>query len=230
VLLAVLLIAGILLGAVTYLAPVAGAVYLAGAARTYFDDDTANKVLAREREERRRRLRAGRSQVRPEQFAPPIRHLLDEARTREQRIREAIRRADLPYDEVVEEVDGFVAAMDATALRAQMLYEALADTPPQQVAARLESARGEGTSQELVEALATQLSTLDRMQRQLDRFYSEMERMIVELGTVRSQLVTLSASAEAGQQTELASEVRGLRERMGAVAEGIAAAYEEDRV
>jgi chromosome segregation ATPase len=164
--------------------------------------------------------------VRPEDFAPPIGALIDEARTRERRIHDAIERAELPYDEVADEIDRFVAAMEATASRAQLLWEALADTPPERVEARLAQVRGEGGKAELEEALATQLSTLQRMQKQLERFFAEMERILVELDTVRSQLVSVSASTESAQQTELAAEVRALRERVGASADGMAAAFE----
>src|SRR5215217_1188515 len=144
VLLAVVLIAGILLGVFAYTLPVALGVYLAGAARTYFDEDVANKVLARERAEHRKRLEAGRAVVRPEDFAPPIGRLLREARLREQRIVDAVARADLPFEEVNEEIDRFVGAMEATAARAQLLYEALADTPPERVEALLAEVRGAG--------------------------------------------------------------------------------------
>jgi GTP1/Obg family GTP-binding protein len=127
---------------------------------------------------------------------------------------------------VAAEVDGFVAAMEGTARRAQLLYEALADTPPERVAARLQQVKADPGRAELAEALETQLATLHRMQRQLDRFYAELERILVELDTVRSQLVSVSASTETMEQDRLAGEVRELRERMGAVAEGMAAAYE----
>jgi outer membrane murein-binding lipoprotein Lpp len=43
---------------------------------------------------------------------------------------------------------------------------------------------------------------------------------------VRSQLVSASASSESGKQTELAADVRALRERVGATAEGMQAAFE----
>ena len=99
--------------------------YLAGAARTYFDEDAANKVLERERASHRKQVEAGRAKVKPEDFAPPIARLLREARMRELRIGDAIARADLPFDEVGEEIDRFVAAMESTAARAQLLYEAL---------------------------------------------------------------------------------------------------------
>ena len=226
VLLAVVLIAGILLGIFAYALPIGAVLYLAGAARTYFDEDVANKVLERERAEHRKRLEAGRAKVRPEDFAPSIARLLQEARTREQRIGDAIARAELPFDEVTAEIDRFVAAMDATAARAQLLWEALADTPPARVEARLAEVRAAGGEPELEEALATQLTTLRRMEKQLQRFFGEMERILVELDTVRSQLVSVSASTESAQQTELAADVRALRERVGASAEGMAAAFE----
>jgi DNA repair exonuclease SbcCD ATPase subunit len=226
VLLAILLIAGIVLGHLALMLPVAVVIYLAGAARTYFDEDAASKVLERERAEHRKRLEAGRVVRRPEDFAPPIRKLLEQARAREARIRDAITRAELPYDEVADEIDRFVAAMEATATRAQLLWEALSDTPPEQVEARIAQLRGDPAQAELVEALSTQLTTLQRMQKQLERFFSEMERILVELDTVRSQLVSVSASSESQQQTELAADVRALRERVGASAEGMAAAFE----
>lgn len=227
----VVLLAGVLIAAIlltTWLAPVAAVVYLAGVARTYFDEDAANKVLERERAEHRKRLESGRVVVKPQDFAPPIRELIEQARAREVRIRDAIARAELPYDEVADEIDRFVAAMEATATRAQLLWEALSDTPPQQVQARLDQVRAENdpSRAELVDALATQAATLQRMEKQLDRFFSEMERILVELDTVRSQLVSVSASSESAQQTELAADVRALRERVGASAEGMAAAFE----
>jgi hypothetical protein len=226
VLLAVVLIVGILLGIFAYALPIGAVLYLAGAVRTYFDEDAANKVLAREKASHRKQVEAGRAKVRPEDFAPPIARLLGEARMRERRIGDAIERADLPYEEVSEEIDRFVAAMDSTAGRAELLYEALADTPPDGVEARLASVRRDGGQPELEEALATQLTTLRRMEKQLGKFFSEMERILVELDTVRSQLVSVSASSEAGVQTELAADVRALRERVGASAEGMAAAFE----
>jgi uncharacterized coiled-coil protein SlyX len=157
----------------------------------------------------------------------PIAGLVREAHLREARIREAIQRADLPYEEVADEVDGFVDAIDRTARRAQLLHEALTDSPPEKVAARLAEVRDDPDQAGLAEALTTQLATLEKMQRQLKRFFSELERLLVELDTVRSQLISVSASTESEQQDELVEQVRDLRERMGAVAEGMAAAYEE---
>src|SRR4051794_27239320 len=226
VLLAVVLIAGLVLGIFAYLLPVAVVLYLAGTARTYFDEDVANRVLERERAGRRRRLESGRAKRKPEEFAPAIGRLIEAARAREARVNDAIERAQLPFDEVAEEIDSFVAAMESTGARAQLLWEALQDTPPARVEARLEEVRRKGDQPELAEALSTQLTTLRRMEKQLDRFFSEMERILVELDTVRSQLVSASASSESGRQTELAADVRALRERVGATAEGMQAVFE----
>jgi predicted nucleic acid-binding Zn-ribbon protein len=226
VLLALMLIAGIVLGVLPFVLPVAVALYGVAAARTYLDEDVAAKVLERERAQQRAALESGRKRLEPEHLASPIRKLVQEARFREARIADAIERAELPFAEVATEVDGFVTAMDRTAQRAQLLHEALEDTPTSRVRARLDRTRSDPAQAELAAALETQLHTLERMEGQLRRFFGEMERMLVELDTVRSQLVSVSASTETAHQTELAGEVRALRERMGTVAEGMAAAYE----
>jgi hypothetical protein len=67
---------------------------------------------------------------------------------------------------------------------------------------------------------------LRRMEAQLQRFYDEMERVLVELDTVRGNLVSASASTERANQERLAGEVRTLREEVGAVAAGMSEAYE----
>jgi hypothetical protein len=216
-------------GSLTIVLIVALIVYLAACTRTFFDGDEADRVLARERAERRKRIAGPRKRLDMDLLAPPIRLHVFEARGRERRIRDAIERADLPYSEVSDEVDGFVRVMEHTAGRAQLLYDALADAPPAQVEARLAEVRSRpgGGAPQLIEALEHQLAVQRRMEVQLQRFYDEMERIVVELDTVRGNLVSVSASTDAAAQQELASEVRSLRERMGAVAEGIGEAYEE---
>jgi chromosome segregation ATPase len=226
--LAGMLIAGLLLGAFAILLPVGVVVYGIAAARTYFDEDAAKKVLERERTSRRKDLEAGRPD--PTTLAPPIRQLVEAGHQREDRIRDAIERAELPYSEVSQEVDRFVRAIDSTAARAQLLYEALAETPPQWVEQRMREVKNDPAKAELAEALARQHEVVGRMQAQLERFYTELERVLVELDTVRGNLVSVSASGEAANQQRLAADVRGLREEVGALAEGMSEAYEQPDV
>lgn len=225
-LLVVVMGAGVVVGGAVFVSlVVALVVYAIACARTFFDEQEADKVLARER--RGRRKAAGpASKLDLNRLAPAIRDHVLEAREREKRIRDAISRAELPYEEVSDEVDGFVRAMESTAVRAQSLYEALSDSPPERVSIRLHEVQSDPAKAELAEALRQQLRVLKRMAEQLNRFYDEMERMLVELDTVRGSLVSLSATEGRSAQERLAGDVRGLRERMGAVSEGMAEAYE----
>jgi hypothetical protein len=223
-LLVVVMGAGVVVGGAVFVSlVVALIVYAIACARTFFDEHEADKVLARER---RGRKRATAPKLDLNRLAPAIRDHVLEAREREKRIRDAISRAELPYEEVSDEVDGFVRAMESTAVRAQSLHEALSDTPPERVSARLREVQGDPAKAELAEALRQQLRVQRRMAEQLNRFYDEMERMLVELDTVRGSLVSLSATEGRGAQERLAGDVRGLRERMGAVSDGMAEAYE----
>lgn len=224
--LALMLIAGIVLGIAVPMIPAAAAVYGLAAARTYLDEDVANKVLGEQRAQRKA-IEPATPRADPNDFVPAIGELVEQSRLREHRIRDAIERAALPYDEVIEEVDRFVVAIDQTAGRAQLLAEALHDTPPDAVEARLKRERDAGAADELVDALTTQLATLRKMEQQLERFLRAMERILIELDTVRSQLVSVSASTETAEQERVAAEVRALREHMGTIADGMAAAYEQ---
>ena len=228
VLLAVVAVAGILLGAAGILVPVGLVLYAAAAARTYFDEEVANRVLERERAKRCEGLESGEGRVDPATLAPPIGGLLHGALQRQARIREAVEGAQLPYAEVLDEVDRFVRAMEGTARRAQLLFDALAETPPAGVEARLAelTQANDPARAELVAALTNQLKVQHRMEGQLQAFYDEMEKILVELDTVRGNLVSVSASTDAANQQQLAADVRGLREEVGALADGMSEAYE----
>jgi hypothetical protein len=201
-------------------------IYAIAAARTFFDADEAQAVLARERGERRQALAGGRPRMDPGTLAPDVRRPLLAAREIEARIRDAIERAELPYTEVSTEVDALVTLMDQSAGRAQLLYEALSESPPERVEARLRELDGSGKA-ELIDALSQQLAVQRKMQSQLARFYDEMERMVVELDTIRGSLVSVSASTDAGNQQRIAGDVRSLRDELGALASGMSEAFEE---
>lgn len=227
VLLTVLVIAGMLVSPV--LIGVGLLLYGAAAARAYLDEEVATKVLERERAKRRKALTSSAARIDPGTLARPIADLLRGALVRRARIRDAVEGAQLPYTEVLDEVERFVAAMEGTARRAQLLYEALTESPVIQVESRLAELRREDhpARRELVAALEGQVKVLHRMERQLQTFYDQMEKILVELDTVRGNLVSVSASTDAANQEQLAAEVRALREEVGALAEGMSEAYEQ---
>ena len=202
-------------------------IYAIAATRTFFDEDEATAVLARERGERKQALASGRARMDPAMLAPEIREPAARgAREREQRIRDAIERAELPYTEVSTEVDALVTLMEQSASRAQLLYEALAESPPNVVESRLVQLEGSGKT-ELIDALEHQHAVQRKMQAQLERFYDEMERLVVELDTIRGSLVSVSASTDAGNQQRIAGDVRSLRDELGALASGMSEAFDE---
>jgi hypothetical protein len=219
--------AAMLVGAQFEIALVVGLlIYAIAAARTFFDEEEATEVLARERGQRKQALASARTRLNPAELAPAVREPLLAARATEVRIREAIERAELPYTEVSTEVDALVTLMDQSASRAQLLFEALAESPPHRVEARLRELQGSGKT-ELIDALEHQLAVQRKMGSQLGRFYDEMERMVVELDTIRGSLVSVSASTDAGNQQRIAGDVRSLRDELGALASGMSEAFEE---
>ena len=205
---------------------VALVVYAIAVAWTFFDEEEAEAVLTRVRAERRATLKAGTRRLDPGTLAPEVRRHLLAARAIEERIRDAIERAELPYEEVSTEVDALVSLMELSASRAQLLYEALQDSPPSRVEGRLRELEGSGKT-ELIGALKHQLTVQRKMAAQLESFYDQMERIAVELDSIRGSLLSVSASTDVANQQRLAGDVRALRDELGTLAEGMSEAFEE---
>lgn len=204
---------------------VAVAIYAIAIARTFFDEQEADAVLARVRGERRAALSEGSRRLDPRTLAPEVRRHLVAARATEARIRDAIERAQLPYEEVSTEVDALVSLMEVSASRAQLLYEALDESPPSRVATRLRELAGSGKS-ELIGALEHQLTVQRKMESQLESFYDQMERIVIELDSIRGSLLSVSASTDVANQQRLAGDVRALRDELGSLSEGMSEAFE----
>jgi hypothetical protein len=213
-----IVLAGLVFGGLALAAVLAVAVYGAGVARAYLDDDVREAVRAR--------AEPGRAIPATSGMAEEIQLLLRQAAQTRQRVHDAIEDSDLPYTEVAAEVDRLVATMHEAAKRAQLLHDGLKDARPEDVAARLEKVKAahDPAKGELVKALGDQLAVQRRMEAQLGHFYAEMDRMLIELDTVRGNLISVSASTSPDNQQRVAGEVRELRDDMGAVAKDIAAA------
>jgi hypothetical protein len=217
---------GLLLGLGVVAIVIAVVAWLALSAITYLDGDEAERVASEQRARRQRALDKAHPRVAVGMLAPPIAQRLAAVTVEQTRISDAIARADLPFSEVAGEVDVFVRAAEKTAGRAQLLYEYLSDHDPRAVDARLRSLRGSDDpgKRALRDAVETQAAALRRGEQQLDRFYTEMERIAVELGNVRAELLSVSAASEAAGQERLAADVRDLREQMSAVSAGMSEA------
>jgi hypothetical protein len=222
---AVVAVAGIAIGIPVIAIVVAVSAWLAMAATTYFDEFEAQRVHEELRARRRAALEKRSPRVQPQTLSPPVANHLNKVLEQERRIRDAIEKADLPFEEVSGEVDGFVRVAERTAARAELLFEYLADEDPERVRRRLatvtEEAKTDPGKQPLVDALTAQVDALRRAERKLDDFYTQMERVCVELGNIRGQLLSVSAATESESQRELAAGVRDLREQVGAVADGM---------
>jgi hypothetical protein len=203
-------------------------VYTAAVARTMFDGDEVERVAAERRGTRRREVTAARAAQRLDvaTLAPPIAEPVTDARRTAKRIRDAIQRAELPYVEVGDAVDDLLGVVESSARRAQLLYEVLDEDPPETIERRI-AQLDPAQKPQLVEALQSQLAVQRKVAAQLERFYDELERLTVELDTIRGTLVSLSASTDASNQQRLAADVRTLRDELGAVASGMSEAYEQ---
>lgn len=203
-------------------------IYTAAVGVTLMNADEAERVGAAGRERRRAATASAAAAQRldPATLAPGIAAPLTEARATAERIRDAIRRAELPYAEVGDEVDALLGALEASAGRAQLLYEVLRETPPDGIERRIAGLEGSGKA-ELIAALRDQLAVQRKVEAQLERFLDEIDRLNVELDTIRATLVSVSASTDASNQQRIAAEVRALRDEVGAVASGLSEAYEQ---
>jgi hypothetical protein len=70
----------------------------------------------------------------------------------------------------------------------------------------------------LLEALSAQLAAARRAEELRDRFFTTMERMVAELGTIDSEILGMSASEAASSQRQVAGQLRDLRELVSGLA------------
>ena len=152
------------------------------------------------------------------QMAPRLARHVHMARAIEARI------AQLPFPEVAHEVSQLVGCLYASAGRAQLLHEALTETSVESIERRLAELEGSGKT-ELIGALQEQLVVQRRMRAQLERYDDELERVVVELDTIRGSLLTVNVSTDYVNQELLADRVRALRDEVAAVSEGVGEAY-----
>jgi hypothetical protein len=215
--LAVVAGAGVVLG-LPVLIVVAVVLWLAASVWHYFDGSEADK-LAAERAGKRARLEAA-ARLDPAALCEPVSRELRRARAQEASIRQTIMESELP-SELTEDIDALVQAFEATARRADIIYRTLERQQEngqgaRDLAARIAQLQAAGATaspdqQALVEALSAQLAAARRAEELRDRFFTTMERMVAELGTIDSEILGMSAAEAATAQQQVAGQLSDLR-------------------
>jgi hypothetical protein len=215
---AAVLSAGLLL-AVPWLIPVALVCWLALVVMTFFDE--------REAEQAGRRARSVRPEpappvrTRPSAFAPEIAARVRAASGARASIRLAIDESDTPLDDVAEEVDALVLALDGHATRAHRIRMFLAEESPEHLRERIANEPSEAVRA----ALEAKLSALDRLQRRLTRLLEEMDHVVTTLQTVHAEILVTDGL----EQGTLAGRVSELRASVQLVSAGLEDAFAESR-
>ena len=204
---------------------VAVVLWLAASVWHYFDGSEADK-LAASRAAKRSRLEQA-SRLDPAALCAPVSSELRRARAQEASIRQTIEESELP-SELTGDVDALVTAFEATARRADIIYRTIERQQENgqgaaDLEARLASLRAAGRVESdddraLLEALSAQLAAARRAEELRDRFFTTMERMVAELGTIDSEILGMSASEAASSQRQVAGQLRDLRELVSGLA------------
>ncbi|HEX8084773.1 MAG TPA: hypothetical protein VF529_10830 [Solirubrobacteraceae bacterium] len=186
-------VAGLLLGTV-WLLPFAAVIYVVLAVMTFFDEGEAEAVGQRAYGAGHKAPKA----LQEKTLAPKIREYLEAARRERAAIDRTIAQADLPFESVAQEVDQLLAAVEATARRAQRVHDHLMQRPP-------------GTAQGL--------------RSKLRGYHDEMAEVVRAMRDVHDRLVEASLANEEDRDAQLAGDVRDLRARVDAATEGLGEAY-----
>jgi uncharacterized coiled-coil protein SlyX len=144
----------------------------------------------------------------------------------------AIDDADVPLDDVAQDVAGLRASIEALAGRADRVHRYLAAHDRASVSARMEAeaASDDTVRGRLADALAAQLRALDRLRAQLDRLLAEMDHVTVALQAMHAEVLGMAAIAGDWEGRELSSRVGDLQAKVGVLGEGLDEVYAETRV
>lgn len=225
---AAMAVVGIVLGYWWIAVVIAIPAFIALCVVTYLDGDEAQTVGRELRGKRGAALPQG-ERLNPSTLAPPIAQQVRAALAEDQRIRQAIEQADLPLTEVSTEVDGLVRALETMAKRAQTLWEYLASQNVPGIQARIAQLEQQGGPQgkPIVDALRQQLDALGALDKQLEKFFAQMEHIVASLGAMNAQVLRMSFVSESDSTEQLAGQARELREQVTALAEGMSEVYQQ---
>jgi hypothetical protein len=79
--------------------------------------------------------------------------------------------------------------------------------------------------EQAAEAVQEQLKANVALETQRERFLAELDHLVASLGVVRAQLVRMSIAEEGEVQQQVTGELRDMRSRMSALAQGMQDAF-----
>lgn len=159
-------------------------------------------------------------------LAHPVAQAYGQVREHATKLRELAGPAQLDEPEVADEAERLIAHLTRGATRASLLVETLDGLDVDALRWRIADAE-RGAEADLAEAYRQQLRSAERCEAQLERYYAECRRALVEVDTIRMSLAAAS-SLESGEDSRQAAEtLRGVREHAGALVEGMEEAYRE---
>ena len=170
----------------------------------------------------------------PREFPPYLSRRVTErvqaAVAEEQRLRRSLR--DTPFVEVSAEVDRLMDALGELAKHADRLEAYLAEEDESAIRRRLERLRAVTddpavgrVNAEAAAALEEQLAARGQVERHVARFEAQIQHIAATLGALHAQVLRMSVEEEAGAQARLASEIRALRNEVGATADALEEAF-----
>jgi len=184
--------------------------------------------------EERRALAAGADArlTAGEGLSPPIARRLRAGLAAADAIVAAIDEADVPLEDVAEDVAELRSSIESLAARADGVQRYLAVHDPASVRARMEAeaARDDTVRRQLAAALGAQLLALDRLREQLDRLLAEMDHVTVALEAMHADVLGMAAMAGGWEGRRLSDRVGDLQAKVGVLGEGLEEVYAETRV
>jgi hypothetical protein len=165
-------------------------------------------------------------------LSPPVARRLRDGLAAADAICAAIDEADVPLDDVAQDVAALRASMESLAGRADRVHRYLSAQDPAAVRARLavEAASDDSVRARLADALGLQLAARGRLRAQLDRLLSEMDHVTVALQAMHAEVLGMAAVAGDWQGRELSSRVGDLQAQVGGLGEALEDVYAETRV
>lgn len=159
-------------------------------------------------------------------LAMPVAQAYGKVREHAMKLRELAGTTGLDEPEIADEAGRLVAHLTRGATRATLLFDTLDGLDVDALRWRIADAE-KGGEHDLAEACRQQLKSAERCEQQLDAYYDECERALVEVDTIRMSLAAASSLESGEDSRQAALALRGVREHAGALVEGMEEAYRE---